>query len=123
MHYLRNCSGFFAPSTSNPSMLTYNKVNITCTRQFSGYPFSPHDVIQDTLLPSVKGIADTVNIATYPTATSSSLWYAGIGNLAVVAFELPWTFTGTRQWLNFWIWWNAVVSTCIASNFQSQADC
>jgi len=113
LHYFSNCSGFFAPSLTNPSILTSKMVNITCHRQFSGYHFSPHDVIQSTLLPGVSGIAETVSTATYQTATWSSLWYAGIGNLAVASFELPWTFTGRRSWLNFWIAWNYFISTVL----------
>jgi hypothetical protein len=91
MHYLANCSGFYAPSLTNPPILTSEMVNITCTRQLSGYRFSPYEVIQSVLLPSVKGVVDEVSMAKYETSNWISLWYAGIQNLSVVLIGLSMT--------------------------------
>jgi hypothetical protein len=109
MHYFSNCSGFFAPSAINPSILTAQKINITCTRQASGYIFKPHDVIKSHLLPSVQSLADTVSASQYETSTWSSLWYSGIGNMVVTAFILFWMLSGQRPGLSFWAFWNAFV--------------
>ena len=117
MHYFSNCSGFFAPSTSNPALLTANKINITCKRRISGYIFKFHDVIQSQLLPGVKGLADDVSTTQYMTGTWSSLWYAGIGNTVITAYTLPWNFAGQRPWLNWWGFWDAFVRYLLTLSF------
>ena len=109
MHYYSNCSGFYAPSITNPSILTSTKINVTCTRQVSGYTWNLHAVIHSTLHPSVQEIADTVSTSKYQTSTSSSLWYTGLSNAVITLLELPWNFMGGRPWLHYWEWWNAFV--------------
>lgn len=98
MHYFTICSGFWAPSTSNPSLLTDNKINITCTRQISGYVFSLSSILTKELKPGVQKLAAEVaaNFGDQNTSTWSSLWYAGIVNGFFALVVLPYLFRGKR---------------------------
>jgi len=109
IHYFTNCSGFYLPSPTNPSLLTTTKINSTCTRQVSGYTFKLHDAIQSQLLPNVNDLAEYVSTAQHMTSTWSSLWYAGIGNGVIGGFTLPWNFKGKRPGLNWWAFCDAFV--------------
>lgn len=111
IHYLSNCSGFFAPSTSNPAVLSSNKVNITCKRQISGYSYNPHEVVKSQIRQEVKGLADNLDNDTYKTGVWISLWYSGIGNCVLVVFLLPWNFKRQREWVRSGVFWQSFVST------------
>jgi hypothetical protein len=97
MHYLRTCSGFYAPSSSNPSLLTSTQINRTCKRQSPGYSFSVHDALQQELDPSVKAFAEDVNTKSYSTMPWVGLWYIGIIAAGVVILLLPFTWEGVRR--------------------------
>lgn len=112
MHYLRNCSGFYLPSTSNPSSLTSAMVNVTCTRQYSGYHFHPHDAVYYQLLPSVRALAEDMSTVSYDSSAWTSLWYTGLSNCFITAITLPWYFSG-RHWVIFWCRWNAFISATL----------
>jgi len=123
MSYLSNCSGFFLPSPSNPSLLTSTKINISCTSQPSGYRLRPHDVIEYELLPGVKALAEDVSTKVWDTSSWISLWYTGISNCFVTAVMLPCGFLGTkgrREWVPWWSGWNAFISAVL---FLAESAC
>jgi hypothetical protein len=109
MHYLSNCSGFFAPSTSNRSLLSSNKINITCTRQISSYTFTPREVVASQLKQSVKALAGGLNNDTYKTGVWVSLWYSGIGNCVLTSLLLPWNFKRQANWVSSGTFWQSFV--------------
>lgn len=109
MHYLSNCSGFFAPSTSNTSLLSSKKINITCTRQTSGYNFTPREVVESQLKQGVRTLADDLNNDTYKTSVWVSLWYSGIGNCVLAALLLPWNFRRQANWVSSGTFWQSFV--------------
>jgi hypothetical protein len=97
MHYLRTCSGFYAPSSSNPSLLTSTQINRTCKHQSPGYSFSVHDVLQQELDLSVKAIAEDVNTKSYNTMPWVGLWCIGIIDAGFLILLLPYTWEGVRR--------------------------
>ena len=97
MHYLRTCSGFYAPSTSNPTLLTSTKTNITCTKQHLGYSLSVYASLQGDLKPSVQGLLQDIPAKSYNTAPWAALWIIGIMATIVLILLLPWTFEGVRR--------------------------
>lgn len=99
MNYLSICSGYFAPSVSDPSLLTSTKLNITCTRQPSGYTFSLAKLLRNELKPSVKSLADQIGVTTksYDTAPWISFWYAGIVFTFLELLVLPFTIGGKSR--------------------------
>jgi len=111
VHYFSNCSGFYAPSVDDPSILTSEMIDITCTRQYSGYNFNPHDVVESQLFPSVVEVAHSVSTFQYMTGTWISLWYSGMSNCAITLFTLPWNFWGQRPGINRWAWWDSFITT------------
>ncbi|PMD13350.1 hypothetical protein NA56DRAFT_651812 [Hyaloscypha hepaticicola] len=97
-HYLSTCSGSFQPSTTNPNVLTSNKINSTCVRRNAGYAFTISNILREELHPSVVGIADEVTQASYYTASWIALWLIGIVAAVVEMFIfLPLTWYGTRR--------------------------
>lgn len=113
IHYLSICSGFYVPSESNPSLLTTSSVNVTCTRQRSGYTFWIADILRAGLKPSVQSLVEidhfTIDTRSYNTAPWVNLWYAGIVFAFLEFFLLPFTFSGKRR-LNMW----AFIATLIS---------
>jgi len=99
MHYLSICSGFFQPSTINPALLTSTRVNVSCTRQVSGYTFSLSSILKTQLQLSVQELAAEVaaNVKDYNTSSWVSLWYTGITTCFATILILPFTFSGTRR--------------------------
>jgi hypothetical protein len=98
MYYFEICSGFWAPSTSNPSLLTDNNINITCTRQVSGYVFSLSSILAMELKPGAQKLAAEVaaNFKDQNTGPWSGLWYTGISNGFLALVALPYIFSGRR---------------------------
>ncbi len=115
LHYLSTCSGSFQLSTTNPNVLTSNKINITCVRRNAGYVFTISNILREELHPSVVGIADEVTQASYYTMSWIALWLMGIIAAFVEMFVfLPLTWYGTRR-LNGY---STVVSfVCFCSSF------
>jgi hypothetical protein len=98
LHYLSTCSGSFQPSITDPSILTSNKINITCIRRNAGYIFTISSILREELHSSVVGIADEVTQASYYTASWIALWLIGIVAAVVEMFiYLPLTWYGTRR--------------------------
>lgn len=112
VHYLSICSGFFAPSKSDPSILTRSTVNVTCVRQSSGYTFSLAGILRDGLKPSVQSLVEGIDASTksYHTAPWINLWYAGMVFAFLEAALLPFTFSGERR-INMHSFFVSLVST------------
>jgi hypothetical protein len=108
MHYIRNCSGFFATSGSNPSLLTPRKINITCTSQSTGYTFILNDILRDGLNPSVQALADEIPESHYDTRPYYSLWQVGQVTSIVAATTIPSTWAGTRSRNGYCALWSLV---------------
>jgi hypothetical protein len=100
MHYLSICSGFWAPSTSDPSLLTSTKIKVVCTRQTSGYTFNLSQILASELLPNVQGLLADVPITSYKTNIWTNCWYTGIGNCVLACLCLPFAFSGKRRCVN-----------------------
>jgi hypothetical protein len=96
MHFFVICSGFFAPSAINPSLLTSARVNITCVRQSTGYTFSLSDILQADLKPGLRDLSKEVadNVKSYNTAPWVHLWITGISSCFLTILVLPWKFVG-----------------------------
>jgi hypothetical protein len=112
MHYFSVCSGYYVPSTSNPSLLTSSKTNITCSRQWSGYNFSLHDTVLSTLRPEVKDLADGLTDRRWPTQSASSAWYTGMSNVFLCCVVLSFTVAGKSGW-----WSETIVMSFVSSSF------
>lgn len=109
----------FSASTTNPSVLTSNKINITCVRRNAGYVFTISNILREELHPNVVGIADEVTQASYYTVSWIALWLIGI----VAAVEemfifLPLTWYGTRR-LNGYSTLVSFVCSCSSYSLQN----
>jgi hypothetical protein len=102
MHYFSTCSGFFAPSTSNPSLLSATKINVTCVRQGSGYIFSLGSILQRDINPSILALADEAasKVKNVDTRAWIILWYTGISTCFLTLCGLPFSFSGRRRHVN-----------------------
>jgi hypothetical protein len=60
MNFYTNCSGFFAPSSSNPSLLTRIKVDVVCTKRAGSYTFSLGQILEGDLNPAVLQLENKV---------------------------------------------------------------
>jgi len=98
MHYFSVCSGYYVPSSSNPSLLTSSKTNITCSRQSSGYNFSLQDTVLSTLRSEVKDLADGLTDRRWTTQSASSAWYTGISHVFLCVVVLSFTVAGKGGW-------------------------
>jgi len=97
MHYLRNCSGFFAVSISHPSVLTAKKINITCTVQHAGYTFVLKDLLRQDLDPSIQALADVIPESSYNTQPWFALWQVGLVTGLAALITIPLTWAGTMR--------------------------
>ena len=117
MHYLSSCSGFFEPSTSDPSQLTPNMINVTCVARPSGYTFSLGSILQQDINPSIRELADEVasKVKNVDTGPWVGVWYLGISTSGVTLVDIPFTFSGRMRNMNWWnFMWSGVVSTLLS---------
>lgn len=125
MHYFSICSGFWAPSTNNPSLLTSTKINVLCTRQAADYTFSLSQILASELLPHGRNLLADVPTKSYSTSTWSSCWYSGITYCFIACILLPFAFSGKRRRINDKVFvlaqvWSLLSShTCLSSNSHS----
>lgn len=108
MHYLRNCSGFFAISSRNSSLLTSKKTNITCTTQAAGYTFILNDLLREELNPSVQALANDIPEARYNTRPWYSVWQVGQVTGIMAVFAIPFTWAGIRRSNGYCTLWSFV---------------
>jgi hypothetical protein len=108
MHYLRTCSGFFTVSSSNPSLLTPKKINITCTSQGAGYTFILNDLLRKGLNPSVQALADDIPGSRYNTRLWYSMWQVGQVTGISALITIPYTWAGTRRVNGYCVLWSFV---------------
>lgn len=97
IHYLRNCSGYFAPDVDNPSRLSATKTNIVCTHQHTGYHFNLNNIIQRQLKPGVQELAGNIAANSYDTSPWVALWIMGIVFNGMVILLLPHTWGGVAR--------------------------
>jgi hypothetical protein len=116
MHYFSICSGFWAPSTINPSLLTSTKINVLCTRQTSGHTFSLSQILASELLPSVRSLLADVPTKSYNTSPWSNCWYIGIADCFVACMLLPFAFSGKRRCINDKVLVQALVCPFLSSH-------
>ena len=114
MHYVRSCSGFFAVSSSNPSLLTPKKINITCTTQSAGYTFILNDLLRKGLNPSVQVLATDIPESRYNTRPWYSMWQVGLVTGFSALIAIPFTWAGTRRMNGACVLWSFV---CHSSPF------
>jgi hypothetical protein len=108
MHYLRTCSGSFAVSTSNPSLLTPGKINITCTTQSAGHTFILNDLLRQGLNPNVQVLAEDIPQSRYNTRPWYSMWQVGQVTGISAAIAIPFTWAGTRRLNGYCVLWSFV---------------
>ncbi|PMD34519.1 hypothetical protein L207DRAFT_496293 [Hyaloscypha variabilis F] len=106
MHYLRTCSGFFTASSSNPSLLTPKKINITCTSQGAGYAFILNELLRNGLNPSVQALADDIPGSRYNTRPWYSMWQVGQVTGISAFITIPYTWAGTRRVNGYCVLWS-----------------
>jgi hypothetical protein len=113
IHYYTTCSGFFAPSTSNPSLLSTTKINTTCMLQGSGNVFSLGSTLEKEIKPSVRLLADEVasKVKSYNISPPINLWLTGISTCFVIILNLPCSFSGRWRHANSRNFVVAVVSS------------
>ncbi|PMD57410.1 uncharacterized protein K444DRAFT_665763 [Hyaloscypha bicolor E] len=109
MHYFSVCSGYYIPSSSNPSVLTSSTTNITCVRRYSGYSFSLHDTITSTLSSEVIGLAEKMTAQRWSTRTAISAWYTGVSNVFLSFVALSFALWCGRAW-----WSETIIMSLIA---------
>jgi hypothetical protein len=110
MYTLHTCSGFFAISSSNSSLLNPKKINITCTAQAAGYTFILNDLLREELNPSVQALADNIPEVRYNTRPWYSVWQVGQVTGIMVAVAIPFTWAGTRRLNGYYVLWSLVYS-------------
>ena len=115
MHYVRTCSGFFAVSSSNPSLLTPKKINITCTTQSAGYAFILNDQLQKGFNPSVQVLANDIPGSCYNTRPWYSMWQVGMVTGISTLITIPFTWAGTRRLNGYCVLWSFVCGSFFLS--------
>lgn len=113
MHYLRICSGFFAVSSSNSSLLTTKKINITCTSQPAGYTFNLNDLLRKGLNLGVQALADDIPESRFDTEPYYAMWQVGQVTGIVALTMIPSTWAGTRRANGYCVLWSFVCASFI----------
>jgi hypothetical protein len=94
MHFYYVCSGHYVTSSSNHSLITWSRTNVTCSRQPSGYNFSLQDTVMSALFPELKSLADGLTDRRWKTQSASNAWYTGISNVFLCVVVLSITLAG-----------------------------
>jgi len=102
MHYLSNCSGFFAASTTNPSLLTATKINVTCERRGSDYTFALGATLQQDINRSIRALADEAasKAKNFSTGGPVTCLFTGLSTCFATLWSIPSTFSGRRRYVN-----------------------